>query len=234
MVSYEGYPINEDIQCVLRAHPVDFQFQPIFDRDGKVTAYEALMRPKGQNVLDYIRQAQEKGQLHALELVSFFGATAAFLKRNYKEKLCVNSFPSECFTHREAMNYSQCFPEIKDRLIIEVLEYTDVDLWKWEIKKAQASIFSGLDVSLDDFGTGSNDLSAVDFYCPNTVKLARPMISGIDTSPEKQRSILSYVERFHSREILALAEGVETRGEFDCLVSMGIDLFQGFYLGRPE
>ena len=39
---------------------------------------------------------------------------------------------------------------------------------------------------------------------------------------------------FHAREMKIVAEGVETKEEFEYLVGMGIDLFQGYYLQRPE
>jgi EAL domain-containing protein (putative c-di-GMP-specific phosphodiesterase class I) len=41
------------------------------------------------------------------------------------------------------------------------------------------------------------------------------------------------VQYFHSHKILVVAEGVEEKEEFDYLVGLGIDLFQGFYLARP-
>jgi Amt family ammonium transporter len=33
--------------------------------------------------------------------------------------------------------------------------------------------------------------------------------------------------------ILLIAEGVETEAELDTLVSIGCDMFQGYYFGRP-
>ena len=38
---------------------------------------------------------------------------------------------------------------------------------------------------------------------------------------------------FHSRGILVVAEGVEEKEEFDYLVGLGVDLYQGYYLARP-
>ena len=40
-------------------------------------------------------------------------------------------------------------------------------------------------------------------------------------------------QEFHSRKIMVLAEGVEEKEEFEYLVRLGIDLFQGYYLARP-
>ena len=38
----------------------------------------------------------------------------------------------------------------------------------------------------------------------------------------------------HSRKILVLAEGVETKAEYEYLCQKDIDLAQGYYLGMPK
>lgn len=234
MISYEGFPISGEIKATLLKHRVDFVFQPIFNKDKEVTAYEALMRPEGKNILDYIEEMRREGRLHELELVSFFGATAAYRQRDYDKKLCINSFPSECFTADEARNYSHCFMPMKGTLVIEILEYSEGDLQTWKIKQEHSKLYRNVEFSLDDFGTGCNDSSAVDFYRPHTVKLDRSLITGIDASPEKQRDAAAYVTKFHQKGICVLAEGIETQAEFSHLAACGVDLFQGFYLARPE
>ena len=88
--------------------------------------------------------------------------------------------------------------------------------------------------AVDDFGTGINNMSAVERYKPNIVKLDRGLIADVHKSESKQRECRKWINTFHEREILALAEGVETEDEYKCLVELGFDLFQGFYLGRPE
>jgi len=42
------------------------------------------------------------------------------------------------------------------------------------------------------------------------------------------------VDDFHSKGIRVAAEGGEEKEEFDCLVGLGVDLFQGYYLARPK
>ncbi|MBO7362183.1 MAG: EAL domain-containing protein, partial [Lachnospiraceae bacterium] len=42
------------------------------------------------------------------------------------------------------------------------------------------------------------------------------------------------VLKFHEDDILVVAEGVEEKEEFECLVGLGVDLFQGYYLARPK
>ena len=64
-------------------------------------------------------------------------------------------------------------------------------------------------------------------------KLDRTLISGIDHLPDNQENVRNLVLEFHSRGILVVAEGVEEKEEFDYLVGLGVDLYQGYYLARP-
>ena len=88
-------------------------------------------------------------------------------------------------------------------------------------------------IALDDFGNGINDMARVEATDPDIVKLDRELISGIDHLPEKQDNVKRIMLDLHSKDILVVAEGVEEKAEFDYLVGIGVDLFQGYYLARP-
>jgi EAL domain-containing protein (putative c-di-GMP-specific phosphodiesterase class I) len=88
-------------------------------------------------------------------------------------------------------------------------------------------------LAADDFGTGINSLELIEQMSPNIVKLDREVISGIDHISEKQENVKNLVNLFHSKGITVVAEGVEEKEEFEYLQSLGIDLYQGYYLARP-
>ena len=87
--------------------------------------------------------------------------------------------------------------------------------------------------SLDDYGTGINDMDKVDLMKPDIVKLDRSLISFVDTDPEKQEYCKKCIEALHKKGVKVVAEGIEREEEFDLMVALGADLFQGYYLGRP-
>ncbi len=234
MISFFQLPLNEEIMEALVELEIDYVFQPIFHRGGKeIYAYEALMRPKHKTVLELIDEYKKQGQLHVLEVATFFGAAMAYKERGYKEYVCINSFPSECFTDEENEVFNEYFGTYMDRGIIEILEYPEVPE---EILRKKKEIFQkkGYSIALDDFGTGRNDMSAVDLFTPNIVKIDRSLIAGIDKDKEKQKQCRKYIKIFHERGMKVLAEGVETEEEFLFLDHAGVDLLQGYYLGRPE
>ena len=77
-------------------------------------------------------------------------------------------------------------------------------------------------------------MMAVDIFAPHIVKLDRSLITDIENDVDKQEYYYYYRDNFHKRGIKVLAEGIESREEYEFLRDNGIDLAQGFYLGRPE
>lgn len=234
MISFFQLPLNEDIMEALVELEIDYVFQPIFYRGGeKIFAYEALMRPKHRTVLELIDEYEKEGKLHVLEVATFFGAAMAYKERGYEEYVCINSFPSESFTEEENAVFDEYFGTYMNKGIIEILEYPNVSKTDWEVKKRTLER-KGLRVALDDFGAGNNDMSAVELFAPDIVKLDRALIMDIDKDEKKQQACREYIQKFHKKGMKVLAEGVETEEEYLFLDAEGVDLLQGYYLGRPE
>ena len=121
-------------------------------------------------------------------------------------------------------------PELLHIEVTESLFSDQIDELVEILTKCQKN---GYKIELDDFGSGINDLETVELMEPDIVKLDRGLISGIDHDSEKQDNVENLVSHFHSKGMLVVAEGVEEKAEFDYLVGLGVDLYQGFYLARP-
>ncbi|MCR5476263.1 MAG: EAL domain-containing protein [Lachnospiraceae bacterium] len=234
MINFDHLPLDEDILKALRELSINYVFQPIFRPDGKtVYAWEALMRPTEMTVLELIDEYQKMDKLHVLEVATFFGAMQAYFERGYGQRVSINSFPSDSMRNEEADAFLECFGErIRGRMIIENLEYPYFSPEHWEAKKVSVKFMDNL-LAADDFGSGIHDLDLVRRMAPDIVKLDRTLISGIDHIPEKQENVKELLKSFHEMGILVVAEGVEEKAEYDYLVNLGADLFQGFYLARP-
>lgn len=235
MIHYEHLALSEEILQALAELNIDYVFQPIYEKDKKtVYAWEALMRPKELSVTDLIAKYQGADKLHIIEVATFFGAMQAYFMRGYTERVAINSFPSDCIEPDEAQVFWDYFgDDIRGRMIIEILEYPYFSLDHWIEKNRSVRSMNNL-FSLDDYGSGINDMEKVDFIKPDIVKLDRSMISDIDTDPEKQKKCKECIAILHDYGIKVVAEGIEREEEFNYLVSIGTDLFQGYYLGRPS
>ena len=92
--------------------------------------------------------------------------------------------------------------------------------------------FSG-ELALDDYGSGYNSEIMLLELKPKYVKVDITIIRDIDTSIDKQRIVSNVVTYAHERDMLIIAEGVETTSEMKTLLGLDVDLLQGFYLARP-
>lgn len=233
MIYYEHLPLDKNILQALSELKIDYVFQPIFYPDGKtVYAREALMRPVGCTVVELIEEYTRRDELHVLEVATFWGATQAYFLRGYTEKLSVNSFPCEVFSAEETQTYRDYFGRDNDVLIIESLEYPKFNLEK-SLKKKGVAAVGDSKLALDDYGAGINDMEMVKLLAPQIIKIDRSLLSGLDKDEEKQANCKDIIDRMHGMGIKVVAEGVETKDEFDILVDMGADFFQGYYLAKP-
>ena len=234
MINFDHLPLDQDILKALRELSINYVFQPIFLSDGKtVYAWEALMRPTDMTVTDLIADYAKKDKLHVLEVATFFGAMQAYFLRGYEQRVAINSFPSDCMKQEEADVFLDYFGEqIRGRMIIENLEYPYFSPEHWKEKSRSVKFMDNL-LAADDFGTGINSLELIEQMSPNIVKLDREVISGIDHISEKQENVKNLVNLFHSKGITVVAEGIEEKEEFEYLQSLGVDLYQGYYLARP-
>lgn len=235
MVDFHNTKLDEKLQTELNNLHIDYAFQPIFLKDGKsVYAYEALMRPKDTDITKLIEQYESQGKLHILEVATFIGAVQSYRERGYTEYVTINSFPTETLTDEECAIMDEMFPDLHGKGIIEVLEYPTLSLEDLHHKCDPLTNHAEFKLAIDDFGSGNHmSMECVDYYRPHIVKLAKEVITGIDHDAGKQADVDFLVEEFHHMDILVVAEGIETKEEYEYLSSHGIDLFQGYYLGRP-
>ncbi len=233
MIYFDDLPLDKEIIKALGELTINYVFQPIFRPDGKtIYAREALMRPTNVTVTELIEQYIKADKLHILEIATFFGAMQEYQLRGYTEYLCLNSFPSECFSPSETKAFADYYGDPRGIGIIEILEYPYISEFACRMKKGDTK-GQRLKIAIDDFGTGLSDMDLVNMYSPDIVKLDRCLISDCDKDEGKQLNVKSLLEEFHSRGMLVVAEGIERKEEFDFLVGIGIDLFQGYYLARP-
>lgn len=234
MILFDDLPLDKEILDALRELRINYVFQPIFHADGKtIFAREALMRPLDMTVTDLIEDYTRKDKLHILEIATFFGAFQEYTLRGYTEHICLNSFPSECFSPAETKAFADYYGDPRGIGIIEILEYPYISEFACKMKKGDTK-GQRLKIAIDDFGTGLSDMSLVNMYEPDIVKLDRGLISDIDKLSDKQENVKALIREFHSRNMLVVAEGIERKEEFEYLVDLGVDLFQGFYLERPS
>jgi EAL domain-containing protein (putative c-di-GMP-specific phosphodiesterase class I) len=119
-----------------------------------------------------------------------------------------------------------------ERLVVELTEsalLADVDHVVSELRQLRDR---GVRVAIDDFGTGYTSLSLLHRLPIDTLKLDRAMTVQLGR-PEVAAVVRLIVDTAHLIGLSVVAEGVETREQADELVTLGIDLLQGYLFARP-
>lgn len=92
---------------------------------------------------------------------------------------------------------------------------------------------SGISISIDDFGTGYSSLSYLKMYPFNRVKIDMSLIDTIAADKYDRQIVRSIILLASSIGMQCIAEGVETKAQFDILHELGCKQIQGFYLAKP-
>lgn len=98
------------------------------------------------------------------------------------------------------------------------------------LKSLQAS---GIEIVLDDFGTGQSSLSRLPSLPIDLIKVDRSFVSDVTAAPERASITRSIINLAHGLHIPVLAEGVETPGQLRMLVANGCDRIQGYLFCPP-
>lgn len=92
----------------------------------------------------------------------------------------------------------------------------------------------GAGFSFDHFGVHSLAFTYLQSMPLKYLKIDRTFIKQINENQDNQFYVKVLLQTAHSRDILVYAEGVETEEEWQCVVSLGFDGGQGYYLGKPS
>ena len=90
-----------------------------------------------------------------------------------------------------------------------------------------------ISIALDDFGTGFSSLSYLASFPVDTLKIDRSFIMGSTVQRDNRVIIKAIIAMGHSLGKTIIAEGIETKDQFDLLKRYGCDEAQGYYFSPP-
>lgn len=120
-----------------------------------------------------------------------------------------------------------------ERLILEITETAAMSSADAAMQELRDLRSIGLQLSIDDYGTG---FSTLDYLkrCPATeLKIDRSFVRMLVTSRSDRIMVNSTIELAHSLGEEVVAEGVEDNETLQLLGQMGCDKAQGYLIGRP-
>lgn len=185
-----------------------FARQPIFDRQNKVVAYELLFRHSDSNYSNVIDGDQASSHV----LLNTFGG---------------RKLESVIGKHKAYINFTRTLlrtpPDLpREKIVIEVLENIEAD--DDVIADLQKLKDAGYEIALDDFFINRQTMRLVRFA--NIIK--------IDVLSLKEGQLQRYIDVLKPLDITLLAEKIEDYAMLERCKNLGFDLFQGYFLCKPE
>jgi EAL domain-containing protein (putative c-di-GMP-specific phosphodiesterase class I) len=120
-----------------------------------------------------------------------------------------------------------------DRITLEVTESAAMKDSDRAITALESWRALGLNISIDDYGTGQSSLSYLQTLPATELKIDKSFVATIATDPRNAIMVRSTVALAHELGMKVVAEGVEDADCLARLADMGCDTAQGWHIGRP-
>lgn len=214
-------------------------YQPIFEIDGGITHYEALIRINNDGQLiapnNFIPIAERFGLMPQIDRWVIKAALAA-LQQYPQTKIFINisGMSLEDSDLLEFIQISILESGVDaNRIGFEITETTAVkDLLRatrWiELLKSL-----GCQFALDDFGLGFSSFTYLRMLPVDYLKIDGSFVRNMDKDPTQQALIQAINTVAHTLGKKTIAEFVENKDILDALRVLNVNMVQGHYLGRP-
>ncbi len=212
-------------------HPV---FQPIIAlADNRVVGYEALTRFDGGHSPDAVfGRVSSLENLFALESATMRLAIAqARILLKPSQFLSLNTSPPLLIGATDALK--EMFTQLDHTVVVELTEHVKIIDYE-AIRRATRALGADLRVAIDDVGSDYSNLKKIVELHPHYLKLDICLIHNIDRDPYRLALVKCLQGFANSVGCKIIAEGVEADAERAVLFEAGVELGQGFLLGRPE
>jgi len=217
-------------------------FQPITNRDGEIIKYEALVRivefdGGAKKILppcDFLDISMSSGLYIKIAKEMLVQSLSFFAQRS--EKISINFLPNDFFNPSIMdilVEQIKKFDSPK-RVIVEITEQEGVENFDMLRKAAEKLREMGVQIAIDDFGSGYANYAHVLEIKPDYIKIDGSLIQNILTDSDSKILVKSIVRFAKELNITTVAEFVENEKIFELLKEYGVDEFQGYYFGRPS
>ncbi len=241
----EKMALIHDLRQAIGKNELQVYFQPILElASGRLLKAEALLRWKHSrrgmiSPGTFIPLAEESGLIVEIGEMVFKQAVAMIdrcLQRSgHSLQISINMSPIQF----KSLNCLQWFDQLLEIglpgncINVEITE----GLLLRDSPVVQQSLLefrnNGVEVSIDDFGTGFSSLSYLKKFDIDYLKIDHSFINQLLDSETDRALVEAIIVMAHKLDIKTIAEGVETQAQQDLLQHFGCDYVQGFLYSKP-
>jgi len=237
-------PSSEGLADLLAHNRLASHFQPIVELShSRVFAHEALVRtPPGSAFPTpdaLFAAAREAGLTIDLELECLRVALKTWSQAPREGKLFLNMSASALVQSMGRDGFARLLGLARaaglsvSSLVIELTEHEHVTQLQPIQEALQLLRKGGGTLALDDFGDGRSSLRLWSELRPEYVKVDKYFVQSVHQVSHKLQTLKALQQLAQTFGSSLIAEGVECADELTVLRDIGIELAQGYFLGRP-
>lgn len=237
--------IEQKLYFALEEKKIKLYFQPQFNANKVIVGAEALVRWEEEGAFVtpdlFIPIAEKLGLI--VELGYYLLEEAFKTLREWERKglileqfsinisvrqLLANSFVEGV----EALCNKYLTQSMKNKVYFEVTESIlteDVSKIVYTMNRLKAL---GISFSMDDFGTGYSSLSNLHTMPIDELKIDKSFIGHLLEDDADKTMVPAIISLSKLLKIKVVAEGVETKAQFNFLVELECDIYQGYYFNK--
>jgi diguanylate cyclase (GGDEF)-like protein/PAS domain S-box-containing protein len=235
--------LKSELQRAFESRQFILHYQPFVDRNGAICGAEALIRwnHPDRGLLypgAFIGLAEETRLISAIdkwalfevcrELLRFKNVPGFFISINISARDLLDQFLIEV-VEQALGTAGDLAPSM---LKLELTERISMDDPEKSIQTMETLMAMGVEVWIDDFGTGQSSLSYLKQLPAVVLKIDRVFIEQIADNPEDQQYLESIVTAIRSRGKRVIIEGVSTPEQARQLESVEFEYLQGFHFSK--
>ncbi len=234
-----------ELSRALQAGEIISYFQPKIDiATGEIVGVETLARwihpdygmiPPNR----FIALAEETGLIEPLTRVILYQAmryAAAWQRKGFHLQVAVNVSVHN-LTHLDLPEFivhtADSLGVDLSTLVIEVTESRLMERLTTAMEILTRLCLHGIKLSIDDFGTGYSSLEQLRRIPFSELKIDRSFVNRASTDSSAMAILESSVELGKRLKMSLVAEGVETKEEWQLVERLGCNIIQGYYVSKP-
>lgn len=237
---------EERIRAALQQDNFVLHYQPVVNlADGTISHHEALLRMRAEDGSliapgAFLEVAERFGLIHDIDhwvLKTAIRVQGESLRRGQPIRIGIN-LSGRHFGRtgvldlvRSALREHQADPA---GIVFEVTETAAVENLAEARTFIEALRGLGCQFALDDFGIGFSSLYYLKNLPVDYVKIDGSFVRNLATDRADTIFVKSITDLAHGLGITTIAECIEQAGVLEILRDLGVDLGQGYYLGRPS
>ncbi len=239
------FDLQGDLKQAIESNDLFLCYQPKLDlSSGRINGAEALVRwrhpekgmiPAGR----LIEVAEQTGLISSVTqwvINTALRECADYRRRGLNAGISIN-FSAHNLREREIValvgQAVQLWEVPPEQIVIELTETAVMDDQPQAKDALQELKNLGVQLSMDDFGSGYSSMSRLRDLSLDELKIDMSFVRNMLKAPVHERIVQSMISLAHGLNLSVVAEGVEDAVTMERLRSMGCDCIQGYLIGKP-